>query len=154
MSVFLANEQSQELDLPSLHGLAELVLSEEGYPEDTEVTLLFVDEDEMAGYNGRFLSRDGPTDVLAFPVEELLPGIVPDHDPRGPPLLVGDVIIAPEYVRRQADALDITFENEIALMVTHGILHLLGYEHEADEDAERMERREGELLAMVGRTRQ
>lgn len=153
MSVFLADEQTESVGIADLHSLAEMIMSEEGYPDDVEVTLLFVDEEEMASYNERFLSRDGPTDVLAFPVEELLPGVVPDHDPQGPPLMLGDVVIAPGYVRRQAEQHAVSFEDEMALMVTHGILHLLGYDHLDDEEAERMEGRERELLAKAGRRR-
>lgn len=153
MSIFLADEQTEQVGLSDLHSLAELVLKQEGFHDDVEVTLLLVSEPEMASYNERFLDRTGPTDVLAFPVEELLPGIVPDIDPQGPPLMLGDVIVAPAYVRRQAEELDVTFEDEMALMVTHGILHLLGYDHLDDEQAERMEARERELLAMVGKTR-
>ena len=85
MSAFLADEQGEPVDLDGLRHLAELVLSEEGYPGETEVTVLLVSDDEMASYNERFLERSGPTDVLAFPVEELLPGVVPDHDPNGQP---------------------------------------------------------------------
>jgi probable rRNA maturation factor len=153
VSIFLADEQSESVALGDLHHLAELVLRQEGYPEDAEATLLLVSESEMAGYNHRFLERDGPTDVLAFPLEELLPGVVPDKDPQGPPLMLGDVIVAPSYVRRQADNQGVDFEDEMALMVTHGILHLLGYDHVEDDEAERMEQRERDLLAMVGRVR-
>lgn len=153
MSIFLADEQTQEVGLSDLHSLAQLVLSEEGFSDDVEVTLIFVSESEMAAYNERFLDREGPTDVLAFPVEDLMPGVVPDIDPQGPPLMLGDVIIAPGYVRRQAERDGIGFEDEIALMVTHGILHLLGYDHVEDDDAERMEARERELLASAGMTR-
>lgn len=153
MSVFLADEQTESVALDDLHELAELVVREEGFPDAVEVTLLFVDEDEMASYNQRFLSREGATDVLAFPVETLIPGVVPDVDPHGPPIMLGDVVISPSYVRRQAGDLGVGFEDELALMVTHGILHLLGYDHEADADADRMERRERELLTLVGRTR-
>lgn len=153
MSVFVADEQRETVGLPDLHALAELVLREEGYPDDAEVTLLFVDETEIASYNGRFLDRDGPTDVLAFPVEEMLPGVIPDTDPQGPPLMLGDVVIAPSYVRRQAGEHGVTFEDEMALMVTHGILHLLGYDHVEDDEAERMEQRERDLLAKVGKRR-
>lgn len=153
MSVFLADEQSLEVDTEELRGLAELVLSEEGYPESTEVAILLVSEEEMAGYNKQFLDRDGPTDVLAFPVETLLPGVVPDLDPHGPPLIAGDVIIAPTYVARQAEGNGVTPSDEMALMVTHGMLHLLGYDHESDGEAELMEQRERELLAKVGRNR-
>jgi probable rRNA maturation factor len=153
VSIFLADEQSEPVALGDLHRLAELVLRQESYPEDAEATLLFVSESEMAGYNHRFLERDGPTDVLAFPLEELLPGVVPDKDPQGPPLMLGDVIVAPSYVRRQADSQGVDFEDEMALMITHGMLHLLGYDHIEDDEAERMEQRERDLLAMVGKVR-
>lgn len=153
MSVFLADEQTEQVGLDELRALAESVLRHEGYPEQAEVTILLVSESEMASYNQKFLDREGPTDVLAFPLEELRPGRVPDHDRRGPPLMLGDVIVAPSYVRRQAAELGVTFEDEMALMVTHGILHLLGYDHVEDDDAEQMESKERELLAKVGRTR-
>jgi probable rRNA maturation factor len=153
VSVFVADEQTELVGLGELHSLAEMVMREEGYPEDVEVTLLFVDESEMAAYNVRFLDRTGPTDVLAFPVEELLPGVVPDHDPQGPPLMLGDVVVAPAYVRRQAHEYGVSYEDEMALMVIHGILHLLGYDHIDEDEAERMEERERRLLANVGRTR-
>jgi probable rRNA maturation factor len=153
VSVFLADEQGEELDLAGMRNLAELVLSTEGYPKETEVTLLFVDEDEMSSYNERFLNRTGPTDVLAFPVEDLLPGIAPDPDPTGPPLMIGDVIIAPAYVKRQSAELEVAFDDEMALMVTHGILHLMGYDHQADDAASAMEGRETEILALVGKKR-
>ena len=153
MSVFVADEQGDTVALSELHQLAEMVMREEGYPDDAEVTLLFVDESEMASYNERFLDRHGATDVLSFPVEELIPGVVPDTDPQGPPLMLGDVVIAPAYVKRQAAEMGVTFEDELALMVTHGILHLLGYDHTEDVEAERMETRERQLLSIVGRTR-
>lgn len=153
MSVFIADEQTEAFGLTDLHSLAEMIMSEEGYPQDAEVTLLFVDETEMSSYNERFLDRHGATDVLAFPVEELLPGVVPDVHSQGPPLMLGDVVIAPAYVRRQAEDSGVTFDDEMALMVTHGILHLLGYDHIEDDEAERMEERERQLLANVGRSR-
>lgn len=151
--IFLADEQTEQVGLSDLHFLAELVVREEGYSSDVEVTLIFVSESEMAAYNARFLDRTGPTDVLAFPVEELTAGVVADTDPLGPPLVLGDVIVAPAYVRRQAEEHGVSFEDEMALMVIHGILHLLGYDHVDDDEAERMEGRETELMAMVGRTR-
>lgn len=153
MSVFLADEQSESVDLLAIRGLAELVLREESYPDSAELTLLLVDEGEMASYNARFLDRDGPTDVLAFPVEDLAAGKVPDIDPAGPPLILGDVIIAPGYVKRQAAEMGVSFEDEMCLMVAHGTLHLLGYDHQDDEEAEDMEQRERELLSMIGRDR-
>jgi probable rRNA maturation factor len=151
--IFLADEQTDQVGLSDLHFRAQLVLREEGYSDEVEVTLIFISEPEMSAYNERFLDRSGPTDVLAFPVEDLLPGVVPETDPQGPPLMLGDVIIAPGYVRRQAESNGVGFDDEMALMVTHGILHLLGYDHVEDEEAERMEARERELLASAGRSR-
>ncbi|MCI0425956.1 MAG: rRNA maturation RNase YbeY [Actinobacteria bacterium] len=153
MSVFLANEQTEDVGAVELRALAEAILRAEGYPVDCEVTILFVSDAEIASYNERFLERQGPTDVLAFPLEDLLPGLAPDHDPYGPPLVLGDVLIAPSYVRRQANEMGVDYTDEMALMVTHGILHLLGYDHESEPEAERMESRERELLAIVGRQR-
>jgi probable rRNA maturation factor len=153
VSVFLANEQTERVGTAELRALAETILRAEGYATDCEVTILLVSDDAIAGYNERFLERTGPTDVLAFPLEDLLPGVVPDHDPHGPPLVLGDVLVAPSYVMRQAEDMGVNYEDEMALMVTHGILHLLGYDHERDEDAERMESRERHLLALIGRER-
>lgn len=153
MSVFVADEQSQPIDLASLRDLARLVISSEGYPDNAEATLLLVSDDEMAAYNKRFLEREGPTDVLAFPVESLMPGVVPEADPLGPPLLLGDVVVAPAYIDKQAADYGVSFDDELALMVTHGLLHLLGYDHQDDIEAELMEGRERSILALIGKER-
>lgn len=153
MSVFLADEQDDPIDAEPLRRLAELVLEEERFPADTEVTLLFVGEDQIATYNDRFMHREGATDVLAFPIEHLKPGLVPQRRPGGPPLNIGDVVIAPAYVQAQAEATGVSFNDDLSLMVVHGLLHLLGYDHQDDEEAERMEQRERQLLARARRLR-
>ncbi|MGZ5383550.1 MAG: rRNA maturation RNase YbeY [Acidimicrobiia bacterium] len=153
MSVFLADEQDDPIDAEPLRRLAELVLEEERFPTDTEVTLLFVGEDQIATYNDRFMHREGATDVLAFPIEHLEPGLVPQRRPGGPPLNIGDVVIAPAYVQAQAEATGVSFNDDLSLMVVHGLLHLLGYDHQDDEEAERMEQRERQLLARARRLR-
>lgn len=153
MSIFVADEQSEPVDLPAIRSLAEEVVRAEGYPDDSEVTLLLVSDEEMASYNKRFLDRDGPTDVLAFPVEDLEPGVVPEIEVNAPPLLLGDIIVAPAYIHRQASDLGVSFDDEISLMVVHGILHLLGYDHQDDVEAEAMESREREILASAGKVR-
>ncbi|NND83898.1 MAG: rRNA maturation RNase YbeY, partial [Acidimicrobiia bacterium] len=81
MTVFVADEQDADIPADALKELAELVLTHEGYPADTEVTVLFVDDETIAGYNERFMGREGPTDVLAFPLEELQADVAPS--PRG-----------------------------------------------------------------------
>jgi probable rRNA maturation factor len=151
VNVFLADEQDDPLEAEPLRRLAEMVLKEENYPEDTEVTLLFVGQEQIASYNEQFMHRHGATDVLAFPVEHLKPGIVPDRKPGGPPLVIGDVVIAPMIVRAQAEAAGVPYEDELSLLVVHGLLHLLGYDHQGDREADEMEDREQQLLERVGR---
>ena len=151
MSVFLADEQDDPIPAEPLRRLAELVLHEERFPEDTEVTLLFVGEDQIATYNDRFMHREGATDVLAFPIEHLEAGTVPDRRPGGPPLNIGDVVIAPAYVRTQAAASGGVFEEALSLLVVHGLLHLLGYDHQDDDQADVMEQREQQLLTRARR---
>ena len=129
------------------------MLRAEGLPELTEVALTFVEPPEMISLNESHMGRSGPTDVLAFPVEALTPGQTLNHDESGPPLMIGDVVVCPQVVRDQAIAADVRFDDEMALMVVHGVLHLLGYDHVVDSDAEVMEHRERDLLALAGRQR-
>jgi len=153
VNVFLADEQDDPIDAEPLRRLAEMVLDEERFPDDTELTLLFVGEDQIATYNDRFMQRQGATDVLAFPIEHLKPGVVPERRPGGPPLNIGDVVIAPSFVRAQAEAAGVPINEELSLMVVHGLLHLLGYDHQEDKEADEMEDRERQLLARAGRLR-
>jgi len=133
------------------------VLEAEGITSDTEVSLLFVDPDAIAALNERFLGKEGPTDVLSFPIEDEVDrsGRSPDEGGTGPAsieadsgrrLLLGDVVVCPAVAAANAVDHGVTFDDEIALLVVHGILHLLGMDHVADEEAERMERREQQLL--------
>jgi probable rRNA maturation factor len=153
MNIFLADEQDEPLDSAPLISLAADVLRAEGIPSGTEMSLVLVDIGNMQRYNERFMNREGPTDVLAFPLEHLHPGQRPAMEPNGPPLNLGDVFVCPQVIRANADAAGVPFADELALMVVHGVLHLLGYDHFDDEEAATMEAREAELLAGVGRTR-
>jgi probable rRNA maturation factor len=142
--------------------LAEHVLTGERAPEDAEMAVVFVDADTIADLNQQFLGADGPTDVLAFPLEEEIPvGRYPDEggrgpgassDPPEPPLAIGDVVVCPEIAQRQANERGIDLVDELALLVVHGTLHLFGYDHAEPDDAERMQRRERELLASFALT--
>lgn len=153
MNVFLADEQDEPLDTEPLRALATDVLTAERLPQGTEVSVVLVGADEMQKYNERFMERRGPTDVLAFPLEELRPGRPPAVSPNGPPINLGDVFVCPEVVRMNAAQAGVDFGDEMALMVVHGILHLLGYDHFDDTEAVAMEKREAELLARSGRKR-
>jgi probable rRNA maturation factor len=136
--------------------LAEHVLQGERAPSDAEMAVVFVDRDTIADLNLRYLAGTGPTDVLAFPLEEEIPvGRVPDQGGRGPgsatepaepPLAIGDVVVCPEIARAQAAERGADIDDEIALLVVHGTLHLFGYDHAEPDDAARMQRRERELL--------
>jgi probable rRNA maturation factor len=154
MNVDISDEHPDSGLAPELlTGWAEAALAAEGCPPGTAVSVHLVEDSVMADWNRRALRREGPTDVLSFPLEDLAPGRLPPPSPQGPPLVIGDVLIAPDYVRRQATALGVQWEDEMALMVTHGILHLLGYDHEDDAEAQVMETREKVILAAQGRVR-
>ena len=150
MNVFLADEQGEPLDSKPIVAMAERVLTAEGMPATAEVAIVLVGEEEMAGYNERFMERSGPTDVLAFPVEKLIPGEVPTTVANGQPLSLGDIFVCPAVVKGQAEELGVSLDHELALIVTHGILHLLGYDHDKPDDAARMTAREREILAGGG----
>lgn len=153
MNIALFDEQDEPLQTDHLVELARIVLRGEGLPEETEVAIALTDADRIAALNGSHLGKDGPTDVLSFPLEDLAPGLVPNTLAGGPPLAIGDVVICPEVVRSRAEAAAVPFDDEMALMVVHGLLHLLGYDHVDDADAALMEGRERSYLAAVGRTR-
>ena len=153
MSIFFADEQSVPVDAEPLVGLAELVLAEQQIPHDAEMSVLLVTAEQITEYNERFMSKSGPTDVLSFPIVDLVPGERPRRMPNGPPTAIGVVFICPEVVRANAETSGVRFEDEMALMVVHGILHLLGFDHQADDEAEIMESREAEILAKIGKTR-
>jgi probable rRNA maturation factor len=154
IDVFVADEQSDHpVDTLRWARLAEAVLLDEGVRGDVELSVLFVDETAMAELNQRFRGRRGPTDVLAFPIDDepteggrspdsggTGPGWVPP-EPEDLPAMLGDVVICPAVAYRNA------------LLLVHGILHLRGMDHEDDEDASEMERREQELLARHHRGR-
>ena len=126
------------------------------------MSLLFIDEAGIASLNEQFLGRTGPTDVLAFPIEDDptssgrspdLGGTGPGSEPEDVPLtLLGDVVICPAVATRNAIDHDVTYDDEMALLVVHGLLHLLGMDHQADADAERMERLERRLLERFHRS--
>lgn len=160
VEVFGADEQSDEpVDTGRWVRLAEQVLAAEGAKGDVELSLLFVDEATMAELNGRFLGKEGATDVLAFPIDDdVVEGAraVDTLGPLGPPrerddadlpTLLGDVVVCPAVARRNAPAHAGTYDDEVALLVVHGILHLLGMDHVDAGEAEAMEAREQELLS-------
>jgi probable rRNA maturation factor len=158
LDIYAADEQSdQPVAVDRWTELARAVLAAEGIVADTELSLLFVDGATMASLNERFLGKEGPTDVLSFPIEDDAgrSGRSPDEGGTGPGsieadssrlVLLGDVVICPSVAAANAAEHGVSIDDETALLVVHGILHLLGMDHEVDEEAERMERREQQLL--------
>lgn len=159
VEVFAADEQSAHpVDTLRWVRLARSVLEAEGVKGEAELSVLFVDEQAMSDLNKRFAGKDGPTDVLAFPIDEepAEGGRSPDSGGSGPgwvpveaselPTLLGDVVICPSVALRHATESQSSYEDELALLTVHGILHLMGMDHVDDEEAQVMEKREQELL--------
>jgi probable rRNA maturation factor len=137
------------------------VLDAEGVRGEAELSVLFVDREVMTGLNRQFMGADGPTDVLSFPLDDDLIelGRWPDASTTGPdrgsvqpeeaPLLLGDVVICPEVAAGNAPEHAGTYEDEMALLLVHGILHVLGMDHVDDTTTAAMQERERELLAQL-----
>jgi probable rRNA maturation factor len=104
-----------------------------------ELTLTFVDRDEIAALNAEHLGKEGPTDVLSFPLDD-------DEPQPGVPVLLGDVVVCPEVAAAQAPTHAGTLDDELALLVVHGVLHVLGHDHAADDETTVMRQRELALL--------
>jgi probable rRNA maturation factor len=159
VEVFVADEQSsQPVDGARWQRLAQDVLDAESVRGDAELSLLFVDEATMSELNKRFMGQEGPTDVLAFPLEDDMVGAGrwPDNGPTGPasnraepeeaPLLLGDVVVCPSVAAVNAPTHAGTYDDEMALLVVHGILHVLGMDHADPEEAAAMQAKERSLL--------
>ena len=153
MTVDIVESQPVDTDLASLMRFADETLAREGVDPDAHVTIAFVSEDDIAALNERHMGKAGSTDVLSFPIEDALPGHPPLPDPDGPPLELGDVVISADVVAAQAESYGVAFEDELHLMVCHGLLHILGWDHQTDAEAHAMETREAQHLATIGRTR-
>ena len=145
VSVVCADERSDGVHVPPVDvdrwgALAEAVLDAQG--ASGELTVTFVDLDDMAELNAEHMGKDGPTDVLSFPLD--------DGDPvPGVPALLGDVVICPDVALAQFGDHAGTFDDEIALLVVHGVLHVLGHDHAEPNEAEVMRTRELDLLAAL-----
>ena len=136
------------VDVDRWAGLVAEVLAAEGLGDrPVEVHVHFVDESAMEDLNREHMGGEGPTDVLAFPVDN--PATVPD----GIPVLLGDVVVCPVVAANQASAHAGDFTSEVSLLLVHGVLHLLGHDHGEPEEAEAMRARERDHLARYGMVR-
>ncbi|NUR58367.1 MAG: rRNA maturation RNase YbeY [Catenulispora sp.] len=140
MSIDIANETDygteQGVDAEELVGVARYVLGEMGIHPMAELSILLVDTAAMEQLHIQWMDEPGPTDVLSFPMDELRPARAEDDNEPVPGLL-GDVVLCPEVAEKQAKDAGHSTADELRLLTTHGILHLLGYDHaEPDEEAE------------------
>jgi probable rRNA maturation factor len=136
-----SNREPEPLALDAFESLAVFVLRMEEAPDAVELSVAIVDTDEIARLNAAYRGIEGPTDVLSFGCDE------PEPVASDEPIAIGDVVIAPEVAMAQAAELGTTVESELDLLLVHGVLHLLGYDHESDEDAAVMQARERAVLA-------
>ncbi|WP_138757379.1 rRNA maturation RNase YbeY [Modestobacter altitudinis] len=136
MPVEVANESEIAVDTHALAGVCRYVLDSLDVSPLAELSVLCVDVDYMASLHERWMGEKGPTDVLAFPMDELDTARPDDPDPG--PALLGDVVLCPAVAVRQARAAGHSMADELLLLATHGVLHLLGYDHMEPEEEKEM----------------
>lgn len=152
MSVEVLNESGQPVDLDRVAAVARHVMTRMGVSPLVELSVALHDEVEMERLHVQYMDEPGPTDVMAFEQDDLdlrgslgVPhGTAPDD---GPPLQLGDVAVCPQVAARQAEQAGHAVEDEIDLLVTHGVLHLLKYDHVEPDEHKQMFDLQGELLA-------
>lgn len=133
MTVDIVNETTFTVNAETMNALALHVFDAMKVHPDADLAVVFVDEEAMEKLHIEWMDEPGPTDVLSFPMDELRPGS--DEKPTDPGLL-GDVVICPSVAEKQAIAAGHSTDEEIRLLLAHGILHLLGFDHaEPEEEA-------------------
>ncbi len=165
MSIEIANESGFEVDADAIVAVARHTLSQMGVNPLAELSVLLVDSEYMAELNHRWMGKEGPTDVLAFPMDENTIDHGPTDSP-GAPTLLGDIVLCPEVAAAQAakygsadprmredeDAPaapvdgSYTQADELTMLTIHGVLHLLGYDHAEPEEEREMFSLQGKLL--------
>ena len=132
-TVYIANEQKKVKGLPSLRGLVRravnATLKYEDYRCPCEISVTFPDNEKIHALNRQYRAVDRPTDVLSFPLF--------DEEVEGEPLALGDIVLSLEKAQEQATEYGHSFEREVAFLVVHSMLHLLGYDHETSRDDEK-----------------
>lgn len=139
MEIRITDEDSgSSLELDRLSGLAQTALQEERTPEEAELSLAIVGPERMAELNQAYLGREGPTDVMAFPMDE-------EAGQEGG-MLLGDVVICPQEVQDRLEIYGVAAGEELAYVLVHGILHLLGYRHASEKGNREMDDRVRQIL--------
>lgn len=146
MAVELRDESGAAVDADALTGVARFVLDSLGVHPQAELSVYLVDETYMTALHEHYMGEPGPTDVLAFSMDELTSGRGEEED-EPMPMLLGDIVLCPEVARRQAGQAGHSEAEELALLATHGVLHLLGYDHEEPAQEQEMFALQAQLLA-------
>ena len=144
MSIEVNNESAIEVDEAALQRLAGYALDIMHVHPDAELAIVLVDEAAMEQLHVQWMDEPGPTDVLSFPMDELRPGTEDEPSPAG---LLGDVVLCPQVAETQAVAAKHSTLDELILLTTHGLLHLLGFDHAEPEEEREMFGLQRELIA-------
>jgi len=143
VSIEVLNESGHELDVKRLAALGRFVMDRMRVHPLAELCIKAVDEPTIAELNEKWMEKQGPTDVLAFPMDELRPGLVNEDPEEG---VLGDLVLCPEVAERQGITAGHGKQAELDLLTVHGILHLLGYDHAEPEEHKEMFGLQDELL--------
>jgi len=135
VSIEVNNESTYEIDEAALQRLSTYALDAMRIHPDADLAIVLVDEAAMEALHVQWMGEPGPTDVLSFPMDELRPGNDDQVTPAG---LLGDVVLCPQVAESQAEAAGHTTMDELLLLTTHGILHLLGFDHAEPEEEKEM----------------
>ena len=144
MSIEVLNESGHDLDVKQMAQLSRFVMDRMRVHPLAELCIKAVDEATIAQLNEQWMGKEGPTDVLAFPMDELRPGLVTEEPEEG---VLGDLVLCPAVAERQATEAGHATKDEVELLTVHGILHLLGYDHAEPEEHKEMFGLQDELLA-------
>jgi probable rRNA maturation factor len=150
MSIEVLEESGSAVDAKRLSKLSRFVLDRLRVHPQAELCIKLVDEPTIAELNEQWMEKTGPTDVLAFPMDELRPGLVNEEPEEG---ILGDIMVCPAVAERQAEEArgkgqaGYTTEDELDLLTVHGILHLLGFDHAEPEEKAEMFGLQTRLLA-------
>ena len=143
MSIEVLNESGTDVDAHELSKLSRFVMDKMHVHPMAELCIKVVDEATIAELNEQWMEKEGPTDVLAFPMDELRPGLVNEEPEEG---VLGDLVLCPAVAARQAKDAGHSVRDEVDLLTVHGILHLLGYDHAEPEEHAEMFGLQGRLL--------
>ncbi|NVM96810.1 rRNA maturation RNase YbeY [Arthrobacter wenxiniae] len=144
MSIEINNESGVAVREEELVRLVRHILERMHLHPQTELSIIMADVENMEKLHIEWMDEPGPTDVLSFPMDELRPGTPEQPTPAG---LLGDIVLCPAVAQEQAAAAGHSMEEELLLLTTHGVLHLLGYDHADPEEKAEMFGLQRELLS-------